>query len=417
MTISEARPCVEQAFSAPFQNAVVTSASMDFRTMAAPPTFQFVTSGSTPRIFLIPAPQSNQVLQDRAVVFCTLCGKEYRICRKTSTNAQRTENNTTVSIPANPPTSKVMRVVHVFRLLFENSVHSFRDANLFKKENRRAGRRTLLRLKDTFTLAEWHALVARVRQVSSGHVSCSPVLPSINRYGFAEKEMTLEVVDYLALMHSLGHFDTRKFVRYICMARKLKRRGKIDAPLIVRLIGDYVCEEPGPAPSHQTGDSSNSQCLITLGSSISCMSNASMFSTEHRCVILRRPSCEWDPRDRAYVVPMEIDSEFSRLLLPKLKAETREKNKVLCGGGEKRKRVQDRFLGYRWKRLSRMVTKTLFFDDKDADEVVGEIQLCIPTLTFCGGATASEINRICEQGSLLNLFSGTEVSSRNNTTV
>ena len=364
--------------------------------------------------------------RDRAVVLVSACGRSFRLCQKVLDAASKNQDtSSTVPQIINPtlsPMPRHMRVVHVIRLLLENKFRSSVGTGVgSKKENRRIGRRSCFYVKAKFTLAEWEDLVLYVKHICNGVVISTPNTSSIANQmdaqrllRFEEKEMTVETVDFLSLMRTLGLFDVNRFLKYIAVARKARRAATVKIPTQLRIIGDYICEEPGkPQPGRATV-TSNRECIISLGSTLSAVTTPSVLPEKHRCIVLRRPSCEYDTRDRSYVSPLEMACLPSSALLEKCSDETREKNRVYFNGDNKRTE-QKRLFGYRWSRISRVDPRTLFFDTVDADEILGEIFLCIPTLTFFGGATAMEIKTLCDESNLLEMFTTNATHSRTQT--
>ena len=363
---------------------------------------------------------------DETVVLMTTCGTQFRLCRKVQSNTPVAGNlaiptNAAPVSPALALAQKHMRVLHVFRLHLENAFLRNRTTVGNMKESRRSGRRSALRFKDTFTLAEWDALVIHMIDICSGFVIKSPPSPAQPHQPgtplgthYEEKEMTIETVDFLSLMKTMGHFDAKRFLKYLAVAHSARGATPADCPKHLRIIGDYVSEEPGKPLPGCPGPSSDRECIITLGSTISSIPSATMLPDRHRCVVLRRQSCEFDARERAYVYPMELEILPSARLLDTCSDVTKENNRVYYTG-EKKKTKHNRFLGFRWSRLSRMDNRKLFYDITDAEEILGEIQLHIPILTFFGGKTALEISNLCNENALLELFSLRSTTSRNQT--
>ena len=346
---------------------------------------------------------------DHSVVLVDQSTKQFHICRRSGTVHRYNYTFVQPSLPhtAVSTESKFMRVVHVLRLLLENSVHSMTDMYGSKgRENRRTGRRTCIRFKDKCTLSEWEHLVAHVNRISQGSVLNTPHFDGSNSPRFTQKEMSVEVVDFLTLMRSLGECDPQCFLKYLAVSKRIKRSSNLDGKVITRIIADYVIEESDiqRTPSLHLADGSENECVITLGCTLTAINLSGLLDSEQRCAVLKRPTCEWDPRDRAYTAPMELEIDKAVSLLSRLDENTRERNEEIYSG-ERRKTTLKRFLGYRWKRLTRIDHRALFFDIDDADKIVGEIQMCIPTLTFFGGSTAVDIANLCTESALSQLFS------------
>ena len=343
-----------------------------------------------------------------AVLFSKPGKKEFHLCKAVSPSHQKQQSSCTDAMRRQQnvsvlTSSKHNRIVLVLRLLFEEKIYKFKDVKALRKENRKAGRRSSLSFTATFTLSEWEHLVAHVNRISSGPVINTPSFQSVQFPRFTEKEMTVEVVDFLTLMRSLGHIDAQRIAKYVVISRRFKQASSLNSPLFLRLIGDYVCEEPTISGSEHFEAAVDAECVVSVGSSLSSVNSPVLLSEEHNTVALIRPSCAWDPRDRAYISPLELHSVESTELLSKLSSETRERNRMVVTG-EKRKKREKRFMGFKWTRRSRLDSRTLFYDDADADGIVGDIELCLPTLTFFGGTTATEINALCEMGEGNNLF-------------
>ena len=147
------------------------------------------------------------------------------------------------------------------------------------------------------------------------------------------------------------------------------------------------------------------ECVVTLGSTLTAVSNPGMLSDGWCLPVLRCERCDWDPRDGVYTAPMELGMEKAGVLHSRMNEDTKEKNRVFYTGLKRRTEIK-LFLGYCWTRLKRVDQCTLFFDDADANRIVGELHIYIPTLTFFSGSTAEEIANLCSKSALSHLFAG-----------
>ena len=136
-----------------------------------------------------------------------------------------------------------MQVVHVLRLLLEENIHNPRDLQgLSAKENRKAGRRSCIRSKTKSTLAEWEHLVHHVAQLSPGYHRQTPSFQEVHAPRFNERDMRMEVVDFMMLMKSLGRCDPQRFLHYLAVSREIRRTGRLRRTLSLHLVGDCVCD-------------------------------------------------------------------------------------------------------------------------------------------------------------------------------
>ena len=332
-----------------------------------------------------------------------MCYFEFRIVRKVvGDDAQRLTGMQSLLVVPKPP---YLRVVNVFRLFLEQNLQFIKDVRTLKKENRRLSRRTCITVKDKFTLVEWEDLVRHVKRISSDSVIYNPDIAPEHSSTLWHNEMTLEISGFMELMASLGAFDKDRFLQYIAVSKTVRKSTTRDSSLALRLIGDYVKADPSCARASQFNISGDTECIISVGSSLSGVQNPSQLPAEHQSIILQWPSSEWDSRERVFVTPMELKKAPSSVLLQKLDEDTRDANRNDYSGGEKRKQSRQRFMGYRWTRSSRLDSRQLFFDNEEAHKVVGDITICISTLTFIGATTAAELKELCNVTSLLDVFS------------
>ena len=147
-------------------------------------------------------------------------------------------------MPTTSAAPKFMPVIHVFRLLLEDALPTIRNERTTWTESRRTARRSSIRLKATFTLSEWLDLVDHIKSLSYEPAHCIPETVNVTSLGVCHKEMQAEVVSFMSLMMSLGRFDVEQFVRNIAVTRNFRRSTPFRSPFLLRLIGDYVLEEP-----------------------------------------------------------------------------------------------------------------------------------------------------------------------------
>ena len=357
----------------------------------------------------LPPIEHNHMRRDGSVIFSTTCGKEFRLARKVLLEHDSHNNMHTrcaQGVPSALAAPTYMRVVHVIRLLLEDKLNSPIDIRGLKKESRRSGRRTSITRKATFTLAEWEALVQHVRTITSGYVICTPESCLERSTGMGQKELTVEVADFMTLMMTLGRYDRERFVRYVAVSRNIKRSATVNSPLCMQLIGDYVKEEPPLLRPVRTASANDQECIITLVTSLTAVETPSRLPVGHESITLRRASCEWDARERAFVSPMQLNAVLTSPLVGEISSDTRDANRMVFSCGEKRKLklIKQRFMGYCWTRLSRLDPRRLFFDDEDAPNIIGDITFMHSHANIFGGATASELKTLCDEKTLLGLF-------------
>ena len=410
--LSDGRSSPGDCTVAGMQYALVQSIGIVVENPNAPPAciFSLNLSGSSfTQLTLLPSAEHEHLRKDGCIALRSPCGKEYRLCRKLAGQSGHCETDHQMNAMESPQMQismpKYMRVVHVFRLALEDSAHRVQESVAGFKENRRIGRRSFIRFKDTFTLAEWDSFLFHVKHVAEGAVICEP--PVSGWYGMLEKEMRIQVVSFITLMKTLGEFDVRRFSKYLVSVRDVRRTGSHRPSQLVRVIGDYVREEP--ASFRRDVSDASAECLIILGATLTAVENSSFLKEKHMSVVLHRESCEWDPRERAYSCSLEVNCQDSQSLLAKLSEDTREKNRVVVSG-ERRKTAQQRFMGFRWCRRSRIDPRALFFDKNKADEVIGDIHVCIPSLLFFGGSTSEEILQLSKETDILQLLLSSAMS-------
>ena len=298
-------------------------------------------SSTTARQMFQLSPAHTHFRRDDSVVLFEQSTKHFRICRKVGL-AQH-HQGTTLAHTQHPQqlvsaSPKFMRVVHIFRLLLENSVYSMHYVRgLSAKENRRVGRRTLIRFKEKTTLEEWEHLVAHVHHISSRYTTDTPQFDGVESPRFLSKEMSVEVVDFMVLMRCLGQCDVRRLMKYLAVDRVTRRSNRLDVTRIVRIVADYVVEEREASRGFTSAatDGSENESIITLGCSLTAVKSVSILG-ERTCVVLRRDTCDWDPRDRAYTAPMELKAEKAVSVFARLGEDTSERNRLVYSG-EKRK--------------------------------------------------------------------------------
>ena len=400
----------EEHTSAGRRLGVVQSVSISLERPSDPPECMIGIRGpgsSTTKLRLFPSAIHGIANSNDSFVLASSSGRVFHVCQKLKGNNSRDFLPDSIVRNGSPSPSlpeRHMRVARIFRYLLEENVKSMRDIRMLPKIQRKTGRRTIITFKDNFTLSEWESFAAHSVRVSVGHIKTIPGFISTSYPRFTDSTMRVEMVDFVSLLRSLGHFDENRMAKFVIASREVKSTNSIEPTLLVRVVGDYICQEPAASPFRNVDDGCDKEMLVTLGSSFTELLGLSILEENKKCMVLHRQNCQLDPRDKAYVEPLELRCDSARIVLGKLTEDTRQENRSVISG-DKRKRTNRRFMGFQWTRKTRIDPHTLFYDVDRANEIIGEIQMCIPTLTFFGGSTASEIRKLSSEVDLSKLLS------------
>ena len=202
-------------------------------------------------------------------------------------------------------------------------------------------------------------------------------------------------------MRSLGHICEGDIVRHLVSVKKRRGKRARSEDIAVRLIGDYV--QDGSPVMHSVGstaESAEDPLTVVIGGTLSYAQEGGPSNR----LVLHRSSCEMDTRDHVYVEDLELVARSEVDLVRMLTTEVRGENQVLRSG-KKRKRVTERFLGFRFRQRAKPNPRRLHYDTTSASEVIGDIQFFIPTITFIGSSNAVDVAELCTNDRLRSLYS------------
>ena len=303
------------------------------------------------------------------------------------------------------------RLVQILRMKLAERLCSLPSFNAMmgeRGERQRFGQRTLISFGVDATLAEWESFTRHIRQMVGITVLNSPPYTECDVPRFQEDHMELKFLDYSSFMRCLGHISHADIVQHLVATKSQKRNKNRKSDVAVRLIGDFV--QDGPPSYHITPTSSRTveyPMTIVLGGTLTPLDEG---RSSEQLLVLHRSSCQWDTRDHLFVEDLEIKERTESELVDMMSEDVREQNRVLLSG-QKRKRETERYLGFRFTRREKRNHKRLHFDRESAGEVLGDLQVCIPTLTFIVSTNAADIAQLCTKDKLCSLYHSSPFST------
>ena len=309
---------------------------------------------------------------------------------------------TSRSSPSLPQNSRLM---HVLRTKLAEKLYTLPALSVMMGEGaeiQRFGRRSLLSFGVDATLEEWETFTQYVRTMLGITVLHSPPYVETDVPRFQEEQLEMSFVDYSSFMRCLGHISHDDIVRHLVMTKRKKGRKTRNSDIAVRVIGDIV--QDGRPSSHVNSTSSRTvqhPMTFLVGGTVTPLKDGAG-GNEQR-LILYRSSSEWDTRDHVFVEDLELKQQAESDLVEMMTDDMREKNRVLISG-KKRQRQTERFLGFRFTQPGRLNKKRIHFDRESAREVLGELQVCVPTMIFIRSANAVDISEQCTKEKMRSLF-------------
>ena len=261
-------------------------------------------------------------------------------------------------------------------------------------ERRKVGQRTLISSSIVATLQEWESFSASIRQQAGASVVHDPLYVESDVPRFTESQMDIHFDDFAATMRSLGHISHGDIVRHLVLTKRPRGRRTRSSGIAVRLVGDFI-QDGLTALSDET----DHPITIIVGGTLSHAENG---EARNR-LVLHRASSEVDMRDNVYVEDLELGVRDEVALVQEMTEEMRAANQVLYSG-KKRKREKERFMGFRFTQREKTNRSRLHYDVSSASEVLGDLQICIPTVTFIGSANAMDVAEVCTRDKLRSLY-------------
>ena len=190
------------------------------------------------------------------------------------------------------------------------------------------------------------------------------------------------------------------------MLRRFENLTRVTTKVVIcRIIGDRIQEKNMGSSTAALESAKNEPVTLTVGSTVSAVKlddndefHLKRSLNEIQCLVLHRSFSRWHRRDVMYVEKLKFDVLTTEKLSSAMIEHVRKANLQVVTG-IKKKRIIERYLGFRFVRKTNIDCRRFHFDIERADEIIGELKLCTPTIYFVG-VNAVDIRALMTKESL-----------------
>ena len=287
----------------------------------------------------------------------------------------------------------ITRIQCVVRSLLQDAFHqvsaSARVGNMEtdRRLSRKIGSRTQVKCNTHITLAEWELFTTSLVELPFVTIHDPPHdQESIPR--MREPMMTIRFIHFSEFLQSFCHINRKDIQKWLISSRKRRKRNSEIPFVVTRVVGDYLREESAEEKKHVK--KTNEGMVLTVGSTLTPVLPGIVCEAD-TCIVVRRPSVSWDERDMGYCDELEVQREPISKAVLEITATVRQANATLGNNPNSKSPSRDRFLGFRWTRLTPLDPRTYMFDSRRAEDIVGQLSCIVPTITFVSDCNASDL--------------------------